>query len=405
MKRKPLVRDKNSTILINDRISSIADEIYAMNFSNIDNGLLSGITGISVFCYYYSRFSGYDKYEKKAVELLDLVFERINNGFVLHTYCSGIAGIGWAIEHLANEGFIEMENTNILEGFDNFLFNILKSDIKHGNYDYLHGAIGTALYFSNTGNKKKKSIISDFLEELDKNAVKENGSVKWTSVTNSDKGIEGVNMGLSHGMASIIAFLAINLKKGICLEKSELLLSGAVNFMFDQQQDLNKYMSYFPNNVEPGLEGENSRMAWCYGDPGIAWALYLAGLSSQNEEIKNKAVEILLHSAKRKNHEKNMIFDAGICHGTAGLALIFMQAWRYTGIDTFMDTAKYWIECSLKMNNHENSYAGYSVWHGDKGWNPEAGILEGISGIGMMLMEVLSEDEGPWLQSILLSPL
>ncbi|MFC2118125.1 lanthionine synthetase C family protein [Bacteroidota bacterium] len=401
--KKIIISDKKLLEKINSKIHEIAHALLNIDAEKLDNGLLTGKAGITIFLFNYSKYSGEQAYAQKGKDILLSVFDSINNGFVQHTFCSGIAGIAYVVEYLAAEGFIEKENTNILGGFDNFLLQNQKLEIDHGNYDYLHAALGPALYFlfSSAGNIEEKT--GDFLIELEKQSVKQkDGSINWTGITDEKKGILGVNLGLSHGMASIIAFLALVRKQNICIKKSEELLNAGIKYLIKNIQDHEEYNSYFPNTIEPGKKGEYSRMAWCYGDPGIAWALLLASDSLHDKLLKNKAVEILLHSAKRKDLEKNFVKDACICHGSAGLILIFLQAWRYTGIEEFAEAAKYWAEQSLKMAHHKNSFAGYSLWQGEKGWQPEAGILEGIAGVGLSLMELVSTSQGKWLRALLL---
>ena len=402
-KRLPVISEKKLTKLIDEKVRQIAEVLISLDVRKLDNGLLSGIAGISVFLFFYSKFKNEKKYKNRGEELLSEIFERINNGFVLHTFCSGIAGITYAIEHLADQGFVDMEDTTILGGFDSFLYQNGINDFKHGNYDYLHGGTGVSLYFLLSQGTDAEGKIENLITELEKQAIfEDNGTVLWTSITDRTKGTHGVNISLSHGISAIIVLLSAAINRNICVEKSEKLLRACVQYMLNNKQDTGKFISYFPNVIEPGSMGQNSRMAWCYGDPGISYALLIAGKCLKEEKWINTSVEILLSSAKRISPEETQVVDACICHGSSGLALIFLQAWRCTGNEEFREASIYWVKQTLDMAIHKNSLAGYSVWHGEEGWKPEAGILEGIAGIGLMLMEVLSEEEGAWLEMILL---
>ena len=402
-KRLPVISEKKLTKLIDEKVRQIAEVLISLDVRKLDNGLLSGIAGISVFLFFYSKFKNEKKYKNRGEELLSEIFERINNGFVLHTFCSGIAGITYAIEHLADQGFVDMEDTTILGGFDSFLYQNGINDFKHGNYDYLHGGTGISLYFLLSQGTDAEGKIENLITELEKQAIfEDNGTVLWTSITDRTKGTHGVNISLSHGISAIIVLLSAAINRNICVEKSEKLLRACVQYMLNNKQDTGKFISYFPNVIEPGSMGQNSRMAWCYGDPGISYSLLNAGKCLKEEKWINTSVEILLSSAKRISPEETQVVDACVCHGSSGLALIFLQAWRCTGNEEFREASIYWVKQTLDMAIHKNSMAGYSVWHGEKGWKPEAGILEGISGIGLMLMEVLSEEEGAWLEMILL---
>ncbi len=82
-------------------------------------------------------------------------------------------------------------------------------DIKNGNYDYLHGALGvrdilshpflperTIRYFNITPLRVRKI----------RNHIVKTVQIKWISNLNIE-GKKGCNISLSHGMSSIAAFL------------------------------------------------------------------------------------------------------------------------------------------------------------------------------------------------------
>jgi lantibiotic modifying enzyme len=147
-----------------------------------------------------------------------------------------------------------------------------------------------------------------------------------------------------------------------------------------------------------------SRLAWCYGDLGIAMSLWQAGIALQNEAWKNKALEILLFAAeKRRDLQQNWVKDAGLCHGTAGIAHIFYRMWWNTHIPEFKNAANYWMNETLKMATFTDGLAGFKTWHGKEGWVNSCGLLEGISGIGLALLTYYYEIEPTWDECLLLS--
>ncbi len=44
------------------------------------------------------------------------------------------------------------------------------------------------------------------------------------------------------------------------------------------------------------------------------------------------------------------------------------------------------------MAKFEDGLAGYKAWQGQDGWCKEYGLLEGISGIGLVLLNFLSNE-------------
>ena len=149
---------------------------------------------------------------------------------------------------------------------------------------------------------------------------------------------------------------------------------------------------------------QRSRLGWCYGDLGIAMALWQAGVALHNESWKNKALEILLFAAeKRRNLEKNFVKDAGLCHGTAGIGHIFYRVWWNTKMSEFKKAADYWFEQTLKMAIFADGLAGYKAWNGRDGWKNKENLLEGIAGIGLALLTYYYEIEPTWDECMLLS--
>jgi hypothetical protein len=113
----------------------------------------------------------------------------------------------------------------------------------------------------------------------------------------------------------------------------------------------------------------------------------------------------MLHATKRRGLQKNGVVDAGICHGTAGIAHIFNRFYRDTQLDSFKHATDYWIDQTLKMAKFKDGLAGYKSWQGhENGWKNEYGLLEGIAGIGLVLHSYLHpEIEPTWDSCLLLS--
>ncbi len=206
-------------------------------------------------------------------------------------------------------------------------------------------------------------------------------------------------------MASIIVFLSKLYEKKIQEQKTLKLLNGAVTYLLQQQLNTKAYSSSFPNVALESREPTNSRLSWCYGDLGIGMALWQASQSTNNKEWESKAIEILLHSTKRKDLQENMVLDAGLCHGTAGIAHIYNRMYAYTGMEDFKQLANYWFDETLKMARFDDGLAGYKAWRTEKhgGWTNETGLLEGIAGIGLAFISAVSDIEPKWDRCLLLS--
>jgi len=211
---------------------------------------------------------------------------------------------------------------------------------------------------------------------------------------------------MSHGIASIISILSKIYAHNLNKLKSGKMLIEAVNYLLFYQQDIKEYSSCFPNIVSlKNHKKNNSRLAWCYGDLGIGIALLNTANNINDNTLREEAIGILLHSARRKDLKENNVLDAGVCHGTAGIAHIFNRAYRYTQIEEFKVASEYWFGQTLKMAKFEDGLAGFKTWRTPEygGWQNEYGLLQGIAGIGLSMISAISDIEPKWDECLLLS--
>jgi len=82
-----------------------------------DIGLYHGKIGIVLFFAHYARFTGNPLYNEFAGELLDEVYNEINTGLPVN-FEYGLCGIGWGIEYLLQNGFMEGDSDEILSDID-----------------------------------------------------------------------------------------------------------------------------------------------------------------------------------------------------------------------------------------------------------------------------------------------
>ena len=214
---------------------------------------------------------------------------------------------------------------------------------------------------------------------------------------------------MSHGISSIISILSKTYRiVGVDKEKIKRLLQGAVQYLLAQEIDKNKYGSYFTYYaLESTSDIIKSRLAWCYGDLGIASALYQAGKVLNEDNWINKSLEILLFAAtERRNLQNNHVSDACLCHGTAGIGHIFYRMWWNTKLPEFKEATDYWFEQTIKMATHVDGLAGFKFFEipdGKPVWVNRYEFLEGISGICLAMLTYYYEIEPAWDECLLLS--
>ncbi|WP_173015007.1 lanthionine synthetase LanC family protein [Capnocytophaga felis] len=110
----------------NNILNRIANHLL-VNGRFLDNlGLFRGRMGVVIFFYHYSRYTNNPIYYEFAEELLDDLFEEIHDRLPID-FKDGYLGIGWGIQYLACQKFINEDVDCILEDIDK---KIMERDIR-----------------------------------------------------------------------------------------------------------------------------------------------------------------------------------------------------------------------------------------------------------------------------------
>ncbi|MDO9580731.1 MAG: lanthionine synthetase LanC family protein [Bacteroidales bacterium] len=124
---------------VDERLRRIGN-VLLLNASFIDNpGLLNGKMGIAIFFYQYSRYTGNKIYGDYAGELIDEIYEEINTNTPVD-FTNGLTGIGWGIEYLVKNRFVDADTDEALADFENAIYrNLLSSPLLLDNGNDLFG--------------------------------------------------------------------------------------------------------------------------------------------------------------------------------------------------------------------------------------------------------------------------
>ena len=82
-----------------------------------DMGFLNGKAGIILYFYYWGRHEKKEIFSDYASELLDSLIDSFHVGMPIG-FENGITGIGWVIEHLIQNGFVEADADEVFEDID-----------------------------------------------------------------------------------------------------------------------------------------------------------------------------------------------------------------------------------------------------------------------------------------------
>lgn len=392
----------------------IKDKFNSSKFKQ-DLGLLSGKSGSSLFMFYASRYFDNSGYEKLAQELLESTFDDINQGASLPTFCGGLAGIGWSINHLVENNYIEQNNLEVLNDFDGYLMRSLFTFLKQKNFDFLHGATGIVYYFLDRvkGNMEVQKCLQRYIEELHGYAIIDENNKTAKIISNvkdvDDNPKQVYNLSLSHGISSVIIILCkmhdvlLNHNdKDECKKLIEYFSNFIiVNEMIPDKVTLSKYPSWVGLNDND--KNSYGRLSWCYGDIGNGFAFFNAYKILQDKQYLKKANEIFDLLPLRKSTVAQGISDAGICHGTSGLAIISNRLDKIYFMDNDnYELASYWINSTLDYY-FAKGLRGFDMYIYNEGYRDEISILNGISGIGLAILSYIDKKYMNWDKMLLIS--
>ena len=194
----------------------------------------------------------------------------------------------------------------------------------------------------------------------------------------------GVDLGVAHGIAGVIPFLARVHRLGLAQPAVRSLLDGSVNWLLAHLVDTASGPTV-PCYVADGVEPGPARSAWCYGDPGVAAALLLAARDVGEPSWAAAATDLAVRAAARPAAQTGVV-DAALCHGSAGLAHLFGLMYQMTAEAALADAARFWAERTLEQ----------------PGCNGP-GLLEGTAGVALVMESACTTAEPVWDQMLLVS--
>ena len=129
-----------------------------------------------------------------------------------------------------------------------------------------------------------------------------------------------VNFGMAHGAAGILALLALAMRHGHVVDHHADAIDRLTRWFDRWRQHDPDHGDWWPqwltlDELHTGelQQTEPGRPSWCYGTPGIARALHLAAIATNNPTRAADAEHALLGSIPGQHT------DLGLCHGLAGL--------------------------------------------------------------------------------------
>ncbi len=347
----------------------------------------------------------------KAVELFDGVVETLPRTSLEPWLLKGFTGVAWLHRHLADLGLIPAGGTGEV---DRALLRLLGRRME-GHFDLLYGLVGLGIYgLAASPDPAGREIVARVVDQLDRQAERAGGRVTWRTLPDEIAFTRNgsYSLGMAHGVPGVIGLLARAHEAGVARRRTGALLEGSVAWLLGHRLPSGS-RSAFAAWTFPGHVPEPSRAAWCYGDPGVAAALYRAGRALERQDWTRAAVDLMRRTSLRPPSSAG-IRDATLCHGAVGLAHQLNRFWQATGDPRFAAAARRWYRRALDYRRRGRGVAGFERFgmlhavaeptrgEGRARWSADPGLLTGAAGIGLALLAAASPIEPRWDRLLLL---
>jgi hypothetical protein len=413
-------------------------------------GLAGGAAGAALFFAYRAQSGaaggGGDADAESAAILLDRATEALASTPLPPDLYGGFTGVAWAAEHLYSPRFADLDGDSDLdagsggdaathepevedplEEIDNALLRYLEHTPWTADFDLIRGLAGFGVYaLERLPRPSALACLTRIVDRLSETAEHGPQGTTWHTAPEllpdwqRELYPQGYyNLGLAHGVPAVIAMLSAAATATARLgaagdpaaaqlaPRARALADGAARWLLAHRLPPG-HPSWFGGTFTPEQPAaQHSRLAWCYGDPGIAASLLVAARAAGDAALEQVAVDMACDAAARPQ-ESSGVRDAGLCHGSAGLAHLFNRLYQETGEPRLAAASRHWFQQALDFQLPGQGYAGYrSYWvqpeDDAESWRNEAGLLEGVAGIGLALVGALGDFEPAWDRIMLLS--
>jgi hypothetical protein len=399
-------------------------------------GLAQGNAGLGLLWAYLDTClpgTGWDSVGKRHIEIAARAAERSSFGTGMF---SGLAGLAFSAWQLSRGG---VRYTRLLAALDSAVAAETtalaaracnKAGPSVGDFDVISGLSGTGAYLlCRRGQSAIDAALAGTIDALTSLVLAPGPIPAWhtpAAMLYDDKTREAypygnLNCGLAHGVPGILAFLSLASMSGTSSPRVEQAIQVIADWLtvnrFDDAWGIN-----WPTAV--GLEdaggddeaaagrrlragdpraspGGPSRAAWCYGSPGVARSLWLAGRATGRQEYTDLAVAAM-ESVFRRPIPARMIDSPTFCHGVAGLLAIALRFARETDAPVFLEASRTLAGQVLEAFDPGSPVGFRNIEFGDNRTD-QPGVLDGAAGVALVLLAAATDVEPAWDRAFLLA--
>ena len=360
---------------IGSKVDKMDNNDWSYQVCDVD--LYDGNSGIALFLLYLWKETKNKKYLDVALEAIEPIKLKIKHNIFNKENLSGAFKGASGLFYVLNKFGKVLKD----EAYDKFIKNNLSildrlSEIDN-IYDLIGGNVGLiavllSIYQNTLDYELKESMLKvcyKCVKRLKENITIENGN-DYIINKNALK-----YSGFSHGTCGLIAYIyklyTITMDKEIYVFFSKLLKYERETFKSEKMQDWHI-----------STENDDLSYGWCHGSPGILLSRVILKELGYKDEIIDFEVNIALTNILKFGIGNNISY----CHGDLGnidILLYYSKVFNDKKVDEIArDMLNRLYQNTLKdnWNNINKSYSKFK------------GLLIGISGIGMFLLNKINNE-------------
>jgi len=272
------------------------------------------------------------------------------------------------------------------------------------DYDVVSGVCGVAAYLlCRTDDERALSALALIVAALAEIAERDESPASWFTPAHliSTRSMIGkypegaLNCGMAHGMPGVLGILSLTHLAGIPTVPLRAAIQRLTHWLLTQRQ-IRHWGYSWPAavGVRASDPASPAPVGWCYGNPGVARSLWLAGEALDDAAIRAISVEALRSAYRRPGLQRSTLSPT-FCHGIAGLLHITMRFATETALPDFAVAAQGTLDRLLALYS-EDVPLGYRDHDSDIGWVDRCGLLEGAAGVALVLLAASSRQPPGW---------
>lgn len=400
---------------IEQRIDEVGEALKSETEPLPDATLASGTAGIAVALAYLAKVRSQSDFDIAARNNIDAAINSVSGTTMRPWLFTGFAGVAWAVTHLADSAAWNSDGDPSTD-VDVALLDFVSRSPWSGHFDLIEGLVGIGVYaIERLPRRSAVECVTAVVWRLLELAKPSRGGVSWYTkadlLTPSMQQLSPhgcYDLGVSHGIPGAIGFLAAAYSANIERAKVLRTLELAVSWLLARERRTSSGL-HFATRAPASRSRAFSRLAWCYGDLGIAGVLATAAEAVGEVAWKRTATRLAIQAAKCDVTQSGIV-DCGLCHGAAGVGHVFNRLYQSTDAPELREAAQSWILRAVRSRQNNVDVAGYASWRPTPG-RPngsgtrvrDPGLLSGAAGIAAALAASVSEVPPDWDRVLLIS--